>query len=276
MEINKFRDQSHYFRRIGLNAAFSFKCFCNKHDAELFQQIEIEEIDFTNYQDLILLPLRSNCNELHRKKVNLKMRELMIEEYSEIHDIKILTEQNKQEALGISDLEKTDYVLWNDVLNSGESYNFQVREIEKIDICLSAFYNYETTQELLDYQDEHGMDKEDLADIFVTIFPYKDKTVFVMGYKKEDETQVKHYVNRYFKENEKRLLRRLTNLILFRCETWIISEKFYQERIKKCEQYFGHAADYSISNNNERRFFKLNLFGVNFNDQISNWWASIN
>ena len=93
----------------------------------------------------------------------------------------------------------------------------------------------------------------------------------MMGYKKSDERLVKPYVNSFFKENEKRLTRKITNLLLFQCETWVTSIDFFNKRIKKCQEYFGIAAQYSITNLNERRIFNINLFNENFCDKIEQW-----
>jgi len=97
----------------------------------------------------------------------------------------------------------------------------------------------------------------------------------MMAYKKKDERTVKQYVNSIFKESENRLLSKLTNLVLFQCETWVTSESFYKERIKNCENYFGYATDFSNANDNERIFFKLNLFKESFCKDIRQWSKNV-
>jgi len=51
MEINPFGDNIHFFKRTGINKAFSFKCFCSHHDIELFDSIEKKEINFSIYRN---------------------------------------------------------------------------------------------------------------------------------------------------------------------------------------------------------------------------------
>jgi hypothetical protein len=115
MGINPFQDEIHFFNRIGINKAYSFKCFCNEHDTNLFKEIETKEIDFSNYRHLILFTLRTIYNEKFRKKVNIRMRELLIIEHSDLFDVIHLANENKQENLGLLDIEKTEELIWKDI-----------------------------------------------------------------------------------------------------------------------------------------------------------------
>lgn len=275
MEMNPFEDDIHFFKKTGINKAFSFKCFCTTHDSELFSAIETNNIDFSIYKNNLLFTLRTKYNEKFRKIVNAKMREILIERHTDLFNIYHLNGINEQEKLGIKDIEKTEKIIWNDLTTEQESFIFLVRDIAKIPLCLSAFYNYETTHELIEHLRIHGKDKENVSDIFINVFPYMGKTKFMMGYKKKDEKTVKQYVNSVFKESEKRLLSKLTNLLLFQCETWVTSESFYKKRIKNCENYFGFAADFSNANINERIFFKLNLFKESFCEDFRQWKKNV-
>lgn len=275
MGIDPFKSDIHYFNRIGIKKAYSFKCFCNTHDTVLFKSIETDVIDFTKYSNLVLFTLRTIYNEKFRKLVNVRMRELLNNAHSDLYDVDFLTEQNKQEKLGLSDIEKVENIIWNDINNGTQSFIFTTREVNHIDLCLSAFYNYETTSELDNYRRKYGKDKEDVSDIFINVFPYKKKTTVIMGYQKVNVKEVKGYVNTIMKESEKRFLRKLTNLLMFQCETWITSVNFYEKKIKKCEKYFGMAAVYSNKNFNERQFFQINLFQENFCDLMKQWKKNV-
>jgi hypothetical protein len=264
MHINKFKENPHSFRKIGINKAFSFNCFCQDHDSELFKTIEIEEINFSSYRNLLLFTLRTVYNEKFRKLVNVNMYECLIENHSDFYHIDSLKGQLSQEKLGVTDLQKTEDTIWKDLDTGSESYIFKVREISKKDMCLSAFYNYETSIELQRYIFKHHKDKEDVIDIFINLFPHKSKSIFMMAYKKENKFAVKAYVNEFFTENEKRLERKITNLMMFQCETWVVSNKFYSKKIEKNEEAFSFAAWFSSRNMNERKFFDLNIFQDDF------------
>lgn len=264
MQINKFGEEQHIFKKIGLNKAFSFNCFCQNHDTELFKSIEVQEIDFSSYKNLLLFTLRTVYNEKFRKMVNIEMYKSLISDHPDLFDINFLKGCLSQEQLGLNDLQKTENVIWEDLNTGSESYVFKVRQISKKDICLSAFYNYDTTLELQDYILKYRKDKEHVTDIFVNLFPYKNRSIYMMAYKKENEQHVKGYVNTFFKENEKRLERKITNLMMFQCETWVVSNKFFNKNIKTTQDSFSFAASFSVENMNERKFFDLNIFEQSF------------
>lgn len=59
MQINKFNENVYSFINIGINKAFLFNYFCPTHDTALFKSGEVEEIDFSNYRNLLLCTLRT-------------------------------------------------------------------------------------------------------------------------------------------------------------------------------------------------------------------------
>ena len=275
MEINHFDENIHFFKRTGIKKAFSFNCFCETHDNELFKSIELREIDFSIYKNCLLFTLRTKNNEKFRKMVNSKMRAILIEKHSNLFDIDDLERRNHQEKLGMKDIESTENVILSDIATGQESFVFLIRDISKIPICLSSFFNYETTHELERHIRTYGTDMEKVSDIFISVFPYSGKTKFMMGYKKQDEHIVKPYVNSIFKEKERRLLTKLTNLLLFQCETWVTSESFYHNRIKKVEKLFNTAVNFANANDNERITFNLNLFKESFCRDFTQWVKQI-
>lgn len=271
LEINQFREPSIFFIKTGLKEAFSFNCFCNYHDTELFQTIETTEIDFNNYKNVLLFTLRTIYNEKFKKIVNVDMYNCLIAGHSDKFRSDMLKELRLTESLGIKDIERTEKLIWEDLNNSNESFVFKIREIEFKEICLSAFYNYETSQELQFYIMQNGKHKEEVIDIFVNLFPYKDKSVFMMGYKKVDENQVSKYVEKFFVETEEKLEIRITNLMMFQCETWAISNTLYKERILGNDKIFDEAAKFSSKNYNERLFFDINIFNYDFIEKFNHF-----
>ncbi|PQJ74466.1 hypothetical protein [Polaribacter gangjinensis] len=272
-QINLFRDDKFYFKRTGINEVFSFKCFCKIHDNELFKKIESnKEIDFTNYESRLLFTLRTIYNEKFRKEVIIGMFELFIEN-GDLNDYQkdISREHINQQKLGISDIEKIELDIWFDLKNKTESFVFEVREIEQIEMCISAFYNYETTLEMNEYRIKYGYEMERISDIFLNLFPYKDKSILIMGYNKKDEKKVKSYFYTFFKESEKRLQIKLTNLFLFAFETWVVSDKFYKQKIKGIEEIFGFATKLMAETMNERLYYSLNFCSDNFKSDMRKW-----
>jgi hypothetical protein len=272
--INEFKDQHYEFKRTGINEIFSFNCFCQKHDSELFKIIENDNVNFNDYKSCLLFTLRTLYNEKYRKEVNVDIYNGMLKSnLSPEMDTELLKLSLEQEKLGIKDLESNENDIWKDLFENTQSFVFEVREISKIELCLSAFYNFETTLEINKYRLKYGKDMERVSAIFINLFPYKGKSILLMGYNKTDEKSVKADFYTYFKESEKRVQRKLTNLFLFACKTWVISEKFYTEKFKGIEDVISFAAQYSIRNYNERQNFSLNMFLPNFKIEIQKWYS---
>lgn len=272
--LNQFKEPKFQFKRTGINEIFSFNCFCQKHDSELFKKIENQEIDFNDYQSCLLFTLRTIYNEKFRKEVNIDIyKKMLTSELSSEMNVELLLLTLEQEKLGLNDLVQNENDIWKDLNDNTESFVFEVREIEKIELCLSAFFNYETTLEMNAYKFMYGEDMERISEIFINLFPYKNKSILLMGYNKIDEKSVKGYFYGYFKESEKRVQRKLTNLFLFACETWVISEKLYTEKFKGIENTIAFAASYSINNLNERQNFPLNMFLQSFKTDMLKWYS---
>lgn len=265
--INKYYKRDTYFQSSPISKAFSFNGFCDKHDNNLFKLIEKEDINFKDYNSLIRFTLRTIYYEKYLKERNIIMNEYLVLNHADLFNVNILLNGNYEDKLGISDLEKTQSLIWDDINTGSESFIFEFREIEKNEICLASFFTYDTSEEL------NRIGQNEISNIFVIMFPYMNKSVLIMGYEKSDAKKVKGYVNSFFKENEKRLKRMLTNLLLFNCENWVCSERFYNGRIKQSEEYFFKTLEFTANANNkkERNFFDLNLFENTFNEKLNVW-----
>lgn len=275
-QINPFKTPHFYFKKTGINDIFSFNCFCERHDNELFKKIETKNIDFKDYECLLLFTLRTIYNEKFRKEVNIRMYELMIEKGDLMPEQEqFMINHVEQEKLGILDLKANENDIWSDLNNKSESFVFEVRELKLIEICLSAFYNYETTIEMNNYRIKYGKDMDRISEIFINLFPFKGKSILIMGYNKKDEKKVKGYFYTFFKESEKRVQRKITNLFLFACETWVISNDFYIEKIKGIENIIADASNYSTKNMNERQSFPLNFCSSNFKNDMKKWKKNV-
>lgn len=264
-KIDQYSEKKFIFKRDGLGEVFSFNCFCNKHDKELFKKIEDSRIDFNDYGSCLLFTLRTLYNEIYRKEILVEqIKFLMKSKKSTEMNLELLLELMIQQSLGINDLEKNADDIWADYENGTENFIFQYREMTKIDICLSAFYDYETTLEMRNYILKERIDMDRISKIFINFFPYNHKSILLMGYNKKDENKLKPYINTFFKESESKVQTKITNLLIFTCETWVISEKLYKSKIQKVEDIFISAIKYAINNDNEREFFKVNIFKETF------------
>jgi len=269
--INHFKEPIHTFERKGINQIFSFNCFCNHHDTDLFKNIETEKIDFSDYETGLLFSLRSLYNEIFRKEVNIQTNKCLIKEVPKTYDNPSFKESTRQEELGLKDLQHIENDIWNDLENDTQSYVFESREISKMELCISSFFNYDTTNEMHRYIRENGKEMDRVAEIFINCFPQEDKSILLMGYNKKDEDKLKGYFYTFFKEKEKKVQRKITNLALFNCETWVASDDFHKINVVGIEDIYAKAVEFAVQNTNERKTFDLNFFEANFKDKFKRW-----
>jgi len=269
--INFFKDPNFSFEKRGISQAFAFPCFCKFHDNNLFKRIESKTIDFSDYQSCLLFTLRTIYNEIWRKEVNLRMYNLFLKKRPDVFNQPRFMETIRQEELGLQDLRVSENEIWSDYEGKTRSFLFMHRQMEKVEICLSSFFNYETLDEMRSHLISTGKDMDSTSDLFVNLFPWNGKSILLMGYKLKDEKKVKGYINAFFKESEKRTLRKLTNLLLFKCETWVVSSKFYVERIKGVEDVFSDAVTFSVYHSNDRKIFDINICSSDFQKKFIIW-----
>ncbi|AUC80948.1 hypothetical protein [Lacinutrix sp. Bg11-31] len=269
--INHYKSPPFRFERNGLNQIFSFNCFCEKHDNSLFKKIESEVIDFSDYETCLLFTLRTIYNEIFRKEVNSKTFECLIQEKDGSYNNAHFRETLRQEKLGLDDLKLLENDIWSDFNNKTQSYIFNNRKIKRAEICLSSFYTYDTSIEIENYYYKFGKDMERTSEIYINSFPFEKHSILLMGYHKRDENKLKGYFNTFFKENEKKVQRRITNLMLFNCETWVVSDNFHKSKIEGIEDLYATAVTYTGNNKNERKTFDLNFFNEDFKTKFQQW-----
>lgn len=268
-DVNHFQKDYFVFKKTGLNEIYTFLGFCNEHDTNVFKKIETEDqIDFNDYESCVLFALRTLCNELWLKIVVKKQHLCVLNHPDLITDDFLLTNSIEQGDIAIQDLKFFENSLWNDLKKKTESFVFEWREFPKEEICLNSIFTYNTSQEIIDHIRKYGKDKERLTEIFVSFFPYNDKSILILGYHKEDLKVAKPFVNSFIKENLKRVHRKLSNLIVLNCETWVCSPKFYKEKLQGLDNEFFHATQFSSRNGNERSVFDFNLFDGKFRERF--------
>lgn len=268
--IDQFKEGVFKFKKRGLNQVFSFNCYCNEHDTNLFKKIENTEIDFGDYESCLLFTLRTIYNEIFRKEVNINMYACYLRERPDrFHNIGF-REHVRQEKLGLQDLKKLETDIWNDYTNKSQSFIFKYRTLPEIGLCLSSFYTYDTSEELDDIFQKTGKHVEVTTEIFVNLFPYKDSATMMMAYHKRDEEKVKQYFDSFFTDEEI-AQNKITNLTLFNCETWVINDMFYDKNVQGIEDAYATATHYAIGNTNERETFDLNFYKGDFKEKFKKW-----
>lgn len=270
LSVNNFKKKIE-FRKRGINNIYTFLGFCNEHDTNLFKKIESKEgIDLNDYESCLLLALRTACNEYRLKEINIRWYEYLLKNNNikHLYQKDLMEKHIEENKLGLKDLDFYIQAMWNDLQNKTQSFVFNHRKIEKLELCLNSIYTYDTSLEMRDYILKNGKDMERTSEIFISFFPYNDESILLMGYHKSDESKVKSFVNLFFKENEKRVKRRISSLIIFNCETWVCSNELYHSKFVGLDSEFNQAFAWSFYNGNERKTFNVNIYDSNFKENL--------
>lgn len=260
--LDFFQEDYQSFKRLGLNQAFSFPCFCEKHDGEIFKEIEQNNIDALSYKQLLLFNIRTILNEIYRKEVlGIFYEELLKLEPNNIN----LKHSLKGNNLGITDTKYYEDKMWEDIMTNSENFIFNFCFKEQKEIVLSSIFSHETTE---NYIKNNGLER--FSDILINYFPYKDKCLLILGYLKEDERKIKPYVNMIMSFNQKKFETQLTNLLLFRCENWVCSDSIYKQ-IHSCMNLINKIPDFVGSTINERKIYKVNMFNNKFCSELKTY-----
>lgn len=271
MVISPFRYPPFHFQKTGINKIFSFKCFCADHDREIFSDIEQREFTLNTYKTHLLFVVRVFYSELYRKLIVREQYDCLIKKANNIETRNNLFQLLEQTNLSIRDLNSISGLLWQDIESKTESFVFKLKILRQLDIVLASIFTHETTDEIQQFKHQNSVEPSKLSRIFITLFPYNNKSILIMGYPEEDAAIVSGYLNRIFNQSEKRLERELTNFLLFRCENWACSSKFYFRKLRGVESLFYEATKISRLNTNERKVHRLNMFRENFQLSFKKW-----
>lgn len=251
-----------FFKKSGLNTTYTFKGFCMEHDKSIFRPIEDFEIDYEDYNSQLLFAYRTILNERRKKEMLIDSKHLQLKDnqlYDSI-DISITKQLIAQERLAIKDIAYYEHLAFNDMQNGTENFIFKTRYTQKADICLASYFSYETTIQREKKIFNTGNDYELLTGIFISYFPLEEENVLMMGYAKSMEHICGEYVSNFFEIDESTLFRKISNLLLGRCEEWACSEHFYQNKIQPREELIINHVIKSIGSLDENIESSFNIF----------------
>jgi hypothetical protein len=257
-----FKDNLAFFKRVGVNEAFTFKGFCSEHDSEIFKPIEGDEIDFDDYQNQLLFAYRTVLNELVKKTINIEWRKRQRNDdvLKNVVDFEMFRKTDVQERLGIEDIKYGLNKILEDFDGVTQQFVFKVRSVSSKEVCLASHFTFESVRTRNEKIRDTGKDFERLTDIFVSFFPLDGENVFMIGYLKEFEDRCGKFVQDFFDCSEVELLKKISNLLLCRCEMWTCSEAFYKTNILPREKTILDIIQDSAINIDEDRDLNINLF----------------
>lgn len=226
-EVDMFDFDSFPFKEIGLKNALIFKGFCNEHDTILFRPIEqIDKIDYTNHDNLLLFNYRTLVNEKRRKENLITYWTSLIEDKSiSVNNVELESEIKNAE-LDIIDIAKMLESLTIDLYSSPKSpkYTFNVYKTSRKEVCLSSLFTHKIDN------------KGNPHDIIINYFPINDKeNILILGYPKTSEKECGPWSRSFRKKSEKEIFTEINKLLFRKCEMWACSKGLFETKIKPIE-----------------------------------------
>ena len=216
----------------GVNKCFGFYGFCNQHDTSVFADIESDSAisDWYEPQAQYLLAYRTICREVY---VNYQVYHI----FDEILKTFTCADPNRQflfmqekanRGATIRLMEQYKHLFEKGVFQGDYSkYEFEVISLPfQLDLCLATPITIAEEMAPLYF----GPPKEDIDDVvnIVEIFPYKGKTLIIMGFLNGKE-------NKWMTEKYNQLCSDVHDIsialqdILFRSEFHCMSKRLYEE-----------------------------------------------
>lgn len=241
LEPNSFfnKEQRLTYKRRGINKVLAFKGYCKYHDDKIFSSIEKSNVDWNDPKSQFLLGYRSVCREIYVKQI-------MIDYYSE-HLSKfflpdnVLTDYNVRHycersifslSMGIKDMNRyKEFIELGIFTNNYSNYNFETIILPFcIELCVSSPISVSYSEDI----PNRDIKEADFVETnIVNVFPYKGKSVVIIGYANEFDNRWAKEFSRKLKTQEVDLIcKTLSDLILFRAEFYCMSEKLYQSIAK--------------------------------------------
>lgn len=251
-------------KKIGINDVYTFPGFCKTHDTELFSKIETKEIDFNNRISQALFAYRAICQEIYRKISAAEVAKdiIMSPIFDESYKF-IFSHYYKGIIHGINNLNFFKKELEKEISGNITKLNFDFFEFEKLEVCISAPLNiYDKENKLTYYFDDNlNIINEIYVTSIINIFPYKDKSFFLIATHEDYECSwTMNIFDKFKSESVKGQLKIISDFLSSRFEFWCISPNLkqslsHQKIINLCKVW-----ENEIHNFNKEINIEFNLF----------------
>ena len=253
------------FRKIGINEGLSFPLFCNTHDTELFNDIEIGEYNPNLYKTQLLFVYRSVCKELRKKEIQIDIQGTILNNptiRTEFTDKKIemTTDLLNGYILGAKDLIYYKKEIESELakLATGSSnptqFTFITAITNKLDVCTSTLFSP------IDY-DTHAFQDEPFKAIFISIFPKDDLTLIICGYhNKFSSNWMSDFTSSWKTLTPEEIQKRISEILITRCETWGISPALFNSMNAEKKGAVVHEFLNNLYSHDEDLVSEINIF----------------
>lgn len=261
-ETDFFNPDLLLFKSRGINTAFTFKGLCAEHDNKIFSSIEDNEIDFDDYKTQLLFAYRTLLNEKFKKEVILDWHKYQKESniLQNVIDFEQYELMDHQQQLGIEDANYYLDLMESDLNNNKMNFIFYVRYTRPCQLCLASSFTFETTRERFLLLNSTGQDINIPTNIFVCYFPIEEENVMMIGTLKEVSNKAIEFIESFYNCEESEFFKKLSDIILNRCEMWSCSNEFYKKYILPRQRKIKDIFHQVVLSPNEDRVLDFNLF----------------
>jgi hypothetical protein len=219
-------------KKVGIQQAISYPLFCNKHDTELFAQIEGEYIDFNNYISQLLFSYRSICSEIRKK-------EFVQARYGAWDECKMKDIHAKGTDKGLKDLLYSKFLFERELEKPNQKFTFLHLSYPFIAIYASGAVSYEP----VDYGDDRSIKevwKKKVWDgFFINIIPQHESLEIIIGYHNNHvNAELRRYVESWKDLSLEQLQVKLTDLFTARLEMWGMAPSLYESICEEKKMWF--------------------------------------
>ena len=224
------------FRKRGLQEAISLDIFCNHHDTDLFKPIESGNVDYSNYNNQVLLCFRTVCAEIRRKEFSIeRYKRFSDSEILKVHRpdlIKIVPDMIKSAQKAITDLAIYKRLLEDEINAPSNSFTFIHETYPIMGIYASASFTIASEEETADFG-------RTLDCAFGHVIPTDTNTVFVFGYHNDHANEaILEFVNGWHGLNNEAIGEKLTGWFTM-IEGWGMSPSLHDKiSVSSIDRYF--------------------------------------
>lgn len=250
-----------YYKEMGIKETFGFYGFCKTHDNTLFAPIEPinKQVDWHNENNQYLLAYRTLCREYYIQLVIKSIFQKCLNKFILPENIGI------QYIQKISNCNAAIYVfnqykklLENGINNQNYSqYKFKVIELPfHLELCLASPINI--TEEC---KGPYFGEEDKIVDTIniVNIFPYKQRTIIIIGFLQGEENKWASDIHQMLQSDNINGKCIALQDILFRSEFHCMSPQLYDEITSEIPTFLQEWTDLS-SNHNYTLHYNSNIF----------------
>lgn len=252
------------FKRRGINDIYTFPGYCQMHDTNLFQQIELEsDIDFKNKNQQALFCYRGLCQEIRRKEMALEvLNDTKIYFPSEMKNIVESLEEGYLDGIRNLSYFKLEFEK-SITSNNYSQFQFNTIKVPRIDLCISVPLNIgELKMPIdLDYEKWKAAKIIPFQTSFINVFPKGNNTIIIIGqHTSYPCAWTTNWINKIQNTNKDGIFKELSDLVVLRVEFVAMSNSLFKnisnKELNKYKQIFRD----NVYNYSPKLKTKLNLF----------------